>query len=221
MGGGFRTGLVRTVAVALLFVVILTGTAVADSLVPEVRRGGAGEEIGRAGFAYLTGIRSFAAAVLWNRLDPLFHDYYGDLSLTEQTYMLPTIRMAITLDPQLQQPYYVAAWMLTQRGDVEEGVELARLGTENNPRSGLLRANYAQILWLVLGDVETAAEQSGLALAEETEWYDVREKHDAYVVFRDVFRAAGDEARASEVTAEIQRIDTEMDDLDIDHDHDH
>lgn len=218
MSGVTRARLAGAVAALLLATLVLAGTAMADSLTPPAERGGAGEEVGRAGFAYLTGIRTFGAAVLWNRIDPIFHDYYEGLPLTEQTYMLPTIRMIVMLDPELQQPYFVAAWMLAQRGEVEEGVALARLGVDNNPTAGLMRANYAQILWLVVGDVEGAAEQARAGLAEEIRWASLPEQFEGYAVFRDVLRAAGDEELAERVAAKAREIDREIAERGLDHD---
>ena len=224
MGGSSRTVALRAIAVMVLFGLVLSGTAMADSLTPPSERGGTGEEVGRAGFAYLTGARTFGAAVLWNRIDPIFHDYYEGTPLSEQIYMLPTIRMIVALDPEFQQPYFVAAWMLAQRGDVEEGLALARLGVENNPTAGLMRANYAQILWLVADDVEAAADQVRAGLADDTRWANLLDQYDAYIVFRDVLRAAGDERAAERVASEIVEIDDEIHELGLagdDHDHDH
>ncbi len=215
MGARGDSVLFRAAAVALCFALVLGGTATADSLTPAEERGGAGEEIGRAGFAYLTGVRTFAAAVLWNRIEPVFHGYYEDLPLAEQTFILPTVHTVILLDPELEFPYYVAAWMLAQRGDVAEGVELARLGVENNPRSGLLHASYAQILFLAAQDLDAAVEQSRRGLGEEMVWLDLIQQRDGYVVFRDVLRAAGHEAEADRAAAEVRRIDEEVDRLGV------
>ncbi|HET6498719.1 MAG TPA: hypothetical protein VFH17_06695, partial [Coriobacteriia bacterium] len=68
--------IMRSRALALLLAGVflalaLAGQAVAGTLVPASEKGGAGAAIERAGFSYLTGIRTYAAAVLWNRLDAL------------------------------------------------------------------------------------------------------------------------------------------------------
>ncbi len=176
----------------------------------------------RAGFAYLTGIRTYAAAVLWNRLDPIFHDYYESMMPHEEhIYMMPTIRAAVALDPQLLEPYYVASWILARRGEVDEGVELARLGVENNPDSGFMRANYAQLLMLFRDDIEEAAYQARIGLAEDTVWENLVVQYESYAIFRAVFAAAGDEASAEFVRGEMLKIDEEIDRLGITIGHGH
>ncbi len=133
--------------VALGLVLIIAGQMGAGALAP-AEEGSAVESAGRAGFAYLTGVRTFAAAVLWNRLDPIFHDYYEEVPLGEQLSLLPMVRMVNWLDPQFVDGYYISAWILSQRGEVEQAYEIASEGVENNPDSGVLRTSYAQILYL-------------------------------------------------------------------------
>lgn len=194
----------------MLIVVLLAGLALAgqagtDALVPH-GVSDTGAALGRAGFAYLTGLRIFAAAVMWNRLDPVFHEYYGAVPLQEQIYMLPTIRMVIALDPQFVEAYYVAPWILARRGDSAAAFEVARLGVTNNPRSGLLRASYAQILWLYDGDFDEAVHQADLAV-ESADWDRPAQQHDAYAVFGAIYRAAGLEHKSEIMREEIERLD--------------
>jgi hypothetical protein len=191
-------------AVALLLSFVLVGQAMTDSLAP--RQADTGRAIGRAGFAYLTGVRTFIAAVLWNRLDPQFHEYYSGVSLSDQIYMMPTINAITTLDPQFIDAYYVAAWILTSRGQPEEGLELAALGVENNPRSGILRTSYAQILHLHAGDIDGAIAQADIALQDGT-WRNAFEQHDNYAILKSIYKAAGDTAKVDQLDAEIERID--------------
>ncbi len=175
-----RVGLV----VVLLLAVVLAQNAAA-ALAPTGASAETGRLMGRAGFAYLSGIRTFAAAVLWNRLDPQFHLYYEDRSLSENTQLLPTIRLVQALDPQFVQSYYNAAWIVAKRGDFETARGLALQGIENNPRSGLLRASYIQLL---LQDdkekhVDELAVHADAGTGESTVWADDAEKYEGYAVF--------------------------------------
>jgi len=162
--------------------------------------------IERAGFAYLTGVRTFIAAVLWNRLDPILHDYYEEVPLQEQLQILPTIQMVVALDPQFIDGYYVAAWILARRGDVETGLDIAAQGVENNPRSGTMRMNYAQILYLFDGDVSAAVKQADAAVAN-AEWKDPIEQHDSYAIFGAIYKSAGLTERYEYIQRELVRLD--------------
>ncbi len=209
---------VAAVAFALV-ASLLAGQLAADSQAPVTARGA--EALGRAGFAYFTGIRTFIAAVLWNRLEPIFHDYYEELPLEEQVQMLPTIRTVIMLDPQFGEAYYVAAWVLARRGEVETGLDIAKQGVENNPASGLLRLNYAQILYLFGDDLDEAVRQADIAVQTAT-WRDAIEQHDAYAAFGAIYRAAGLTGKDAFMRREIERLDEVIGDaLPPDaHDHD-
>jgi len=211
--------------VASLVAITLVGQAATDALVPATQKAGTAEAIERAGFAYLTGVRTFAAAVLWNRLDGLLHDYYEGVPLDEQTYMMPSLNMAIALDPQLTGPYYVAAWVLARRGEVEEGLALAARGVENNPRSGLLRVNHAQLLALFTDDEAAAVAEAKTALGDNIVWADLVERHDGYAFARAILLGAGETEWAAYVESRLAEIDAEMERLGIhdehDHDHDH
>lgn len=215
MHAGLRSRVAPLLVIAALLVTLLAGQAAADSLAPVGQDADTGRTLGRAGFAYLTGVRTYAAAVLWNRIDPLYHDYYEDIQLAEQTFMLPTIRAVVALDPNFEQPYYVAAWMLVRKGALEEGLELAELGVTNNPRSGLLLVNHAQILLLHAEDVDAAYGRAEEALAPDIYWRNLLEMHDSYAVVRSIFISAGDDVRAGEITQEMRRIDDEIDRLGI------
>lgn len=194
----------QVIVVIALAALLLAGQFIADRQALAVARDSAA--LGRAGFAYLTGVRTFIAAVLWNRLDPIFHDYYEGLTLAEQTQMLPTIQAVIALDPQFIDAYYVAAWMLAQRGDVETGLDIARQGVENNPRSGILRMNYAQLLYLFKRDTPAAIEQVDAAV-RDAEWREPAEQRDAYAVFRAIYRSAGMTEREAFMLEEMLRLD--------------
>lgn len=194
---------VALIAVALV-AALLAGQAGTDATVPA--RTPAGREIGRAGFAYLSGLRVFAAYVLWNRIEPIFHDYYDGVPLEQQTYALPTVNLVLTLDPQFEDGYYTVAWMLAKRGDVDSGLELARRGVENNPDSGFLRANYAQILWLLGDNLPEAVRQADMAL-QSGRWRDAIDQHDGYAILGAVYRAAGNTEKAALVKEAIADLD--------------
>ena len=103
--------------------------------------------LGQTGFAYLGGLRTFAAAVLWNRIEPVFHTYYGGVPLDEQTYMIPTLRLVVALNPQFTQAYYISSYMVYKHSPAE-GIALAEEGLARNPDSGILHANLAQLLFI-------------------------------------------------------------------------
>jgi hypothetical protein len=188
----------------LLLAAILAGQAATDALQPATSDTGAA--LGRAGFAYLTGVRTYLAAVLWNRLEPQFHEYYQGIPLQEQVQVLPTISLVTALDPEFIDSYYVAAWVLVRRDLVDEGLELAELGVENNPDSGVLRTSYAQLLHLHGNDLEAALVQADIAL-ESANWRNAFEQHDNYAVLRSVYIAAGETAKAEYVNRQIERLD--------------
>ncbi|MDP2182425.1 MAG: hypothetical protein Q8K99_07635 [Actinomycetota bacterium] len=198
--------LIAGIAVALV-AVLLGGQTATDRLTPT--RTPAGQELGRAGVAYLSGLRIFAAYVLWNRIEPIFHEYYEDVPLAEQTYTLPTVGLVLALDPQFEDGYYTVAWVLARRGDVAGGLDLAKKGIENNPESGFLRANYAQILWLYGKDVPEAVRQVDEAV-RVGKWRNAIDQHDSYAVFGAIYRAAGLKDKDAFIKREILRLDVEI-----------
>lgn len=220
MQATMQTRIVSAILVVALLALMLVGQAGADTLVPVTEKTGTGQSVERAGFAYLTGVRTFAAAVMWNRLDGLFHTYYGGVPLDEQIYMMPTLNMVTLLDPQLVQPYYVASWILVRHGEHEEGMALAARGVQNNPRSGLLRVNYAQLLFLFTEDLDAAEEQAEAALGDVV-WMDILEQHDGYAQIQPIFKKTGNTARVEHLRGEIARLDAKIDRLGLTTEHDH
>lgn len=209
-----------TAGIAVAFVAaILVGQAATDGLTPTHTP--AGQELGRAGAAYLSGLRIFVANVLWNRIEPIYHGYYEDVPLAEQTYTLPTVSLVLALDPQFEDGYYTVSWVLARRGDVAGGLDLAKKGVENNPGSGFLRGNYAQILWLYGKDLPEAVRQADEAV-RNGKWRDAIDQHDSYALFGAIYRAAGLRDKDALVKSEIERLDAEIGPaLDgVGHDHD-
>lgn len=212
----------RVIVLAVLFVsLIFGGQALADHAEPQASGAATTDAIGRAGFAYLNGFRTYAAALLWNRLGPIEHTYYEDTSIRKATYAVPTINAVIHLDPKLIDAYYVGAWIVASNGRIAEAIDLARQGVEANPQSGLLRVSYAQTLENWGDDLPAAYEQAIIAMGSEMEWRDGFEQHDSYAIIGSIMRLSGDEARAAVIAAEIERLDAELGDSLPPGSHDH
>lgn len=213
------------VSIALCLALALGGQAVADSQVPDASVVATGQAVGRAASSYLSGIRTFAAAILWNRLDVLSHDYYQNVGLTDQRFILSTIAIVQSLDPSAVQPYYIGSWVLVRNDRVADGLSMAERGVENNPEAGILRVNAAQLRMLYGEDLAGAVEmaKSILDRGDEMVWTDVVEQHNAYPILGAIFRAAGRDDLDAIVQEELLRFDEEAGDLldDADHDHDH
>lgn len=192
---------------AVFLVVALSGQYVGDRAVGTRSSTATVDAIGRASTSYLTGIRTYAAAVLWNRIDPVMHGYYAAASLEEQTYMLSTVALVEWLDPLYPQAYYVGAWILVRNGKVAEGMTMARQGVERIPDSGMCRASYAQLLLLESKDLPAAVEQAKIALGPSIQWTDASEQLDSYASIEQILRQAGDVALADQVRETIDRID--------------
>lgn len=138
---------VAAIAVGLV-TVLLVSQLLAVATAPPSGISSTGRTIGRASFAYLGGLRTYAAAVLWTRLDAQYDDYIEGqgVGFKDLIYLLPTIYFVTRLDPQLVQAYYVGAYLLSDRHKWGQAIALARQGIANNPRSGLARANLVQLL---------------------------------------------------------------------------
>lgn len=206
---------------ACALVLLLASQALIASAAAPAAGAGAGAALGRAGFAYAGGLRVFAAAVLWNRIEPVFHDYYSGVPLTKQTYMMPTLRMVTALDPQFEQAYYLASWLVFDTVSTEDGIDVAREGFANNPDSGMLAGNLVQVLF-VDGAQEHRAEIEQLIdriLTSKMAWFDDDAKYEALAIVRDPLREYG---RTSEAD-EIDRLLEQMRESGVglgDHDHD-
>jgi hypothetical protein len=210
------------VAVLLLCVLVASQAAV-TALVPSGSRSDTRQVLSQTGFAYLGGLRTFAAAVLWNRIEPVFHEYYQGMPLSEQKFALPTMRIVTLLDPQFEQAYYVAAYEVAAAGDMEEGLVIAREGVTNNPDSGLMRSNLAQLLMMQNREANLpemlALAQSGVL--PSTRWSTVDDEYDGLVVFRTVFHLAGDQGQAALIEQRLSELSSSAEfGTSADHDHD-
>ncbi len=210
-GRSVRAWMVSALVVVLL-ALSLGGQAIADQVEPTSGGASTAEVVSQAGFSYLTGLRTYAAAVLWNRIEPILHGYYQGEGLKGQRYMLPTLSAVVMLDPQFEDAYYVGAWIVASNDEVESGIELARQGVEANPNSGRLRVGYAQMLETWGEDLEAAHEQAALAMSPDMEWRDGFEKHDSYAIIGAIMKLSEDAERAALVHAEIERLDLELGD---------
>jgi len=194
--------------VVALVVVLFAGQALAASSAPAGGIASTGRVMGQTGFAYLGGLRTFAAAVLWNRLEPLFHGYYQGREVSQLKEFLPTMRLVQALDPQFEQAYYNAAWIVARRGRVDDALEIAREGVANNPNSGLLRANLVQIL-LVQDKQKNLPEAYKLAVAgikPGVYWANGDDQYEGYGIFRTVFKLKNETATVDAINAALKKL---------------
>ena len=202
-----RLGLV---AVALV-VTILAAQGIAAYSAPSEATVSTGALLGRTGFEYLGGLRKFAAAALWNRLEPQFHQYGNGKPINERLDFLPTMRLVQILDPQFQQSYYVASWMLSQIGRMPQALDIARDGIASNPNAGLMRANYAQLLLMQdkVKNLPEALKQARAGTASDTTWETPDDQFEGYGIFRTVFNLAGDKVSAQKMNEAQKALTTQ------------
>ena len=203
-----RIGLLAC-AVAVCLVVALGGQALADSLLPGMAGADTGEAVGRAALSYASGLRTYLAAVLWSRTDPLLHNYYAEVALEDQRYILSTVAAVQALDPTLEQSYYVGSWVLVQNDRVFEGIEMAKRGVRENPDSGLLITNLAQVLMLYGDDLPAAYDMAKRAVGHNVAWTDAVEQANAYATLGAIFRRVGRADLDTFVQSEIDRLEQE------------
>jgi len=192
----------RWVALALVLTLMLfAGQSLAASTAPEGGVSSTGRIMGQTGFAYLSGLRTFAAAVLWTRLEPIYHEYYGDRELNQLDEFLPTMRLIQALDPQFEQVYYNAAWILHRRGREAEALSVAEEGVANNPTSGLLLANHVQILLAQdrIKNLDAAYKSAVTGLGPTARWANDDDKIEGYGIFRSVFVIVGDQTTVDKI----------------------
>jgi hypothetical protein len=203
---GTGTALRLGLAFVLLFALLLGSQALAVATSPTGGVASTGRVIGQTGFAYLAGLRTFAAAVLWNRLEPIFDGYYGSFDANFATF-LPTMHLVTALDPQFQQAYYVTSFWLQRSGRSAEALAIAELGLKNNPSSGLLRANLAEILF-IQGEGEVTPRLLELAregISANVTWANTDDQFEGYGIFRAVFNKSGDKTTVDAIR-KVQQI---------------
>lgn len=208
MNGVFSSPTVRVVlAFVLLFALLLGAQALGAASAPPGGVASTGRVIGQTGFAYLGGLRTFAAAVLWNRLEPIFDGYYHTFDQNFAVF-LPTMRLVLMLDPQFQQAYYVTAFWLLRNNRVPDAIQVAEEGLRNNPTSGLMRANLAQVLFIG-GDGTVTPRMLQLAsegIGPDVTWANSDDQFEGYGIFRAIFDKAG----RKDIVNEIKRVQTQL-----------
>jgi hypothetical protein len=205
----------RTVATAALSAVLALALIVgaqflAVAFAPPVSQTSQSAIIGQAGFAYLGGLRMMGAGLLMARVDPQFHQYGQTAHFQDRLDLLPTIRLVQLLNPQLEQPYYDVSYVLMVRGKKADALALAKEGIVNNPTSGLLRANYAQLLFIENKHKNLALmlEQAKVGLSPSATYSSIDDEFESYGVFRTVYVLAGDKAMAAEVDTAQKKLDS-------------
>lgn len=198
----------KVVAFVLCLVLALGAQGVAASTRSPEPSGAATGAIGRTGFAYLGGLRRFAAAVLWNRLDPQSHEYYAETPFSKQTHMMPTFHIVTLLDPQFEQAYYLASWLAWENISRDQGISIARDGLAENPDSGMLVTNLMQLLFIEDARVNKPEieELAARIVGGELQWLDDETFFEGLAVSRDAFAAYGRTAEAAAVTDEMERL---------------
>ena len=198
----------RAIVVGFLLVTLLGAQAAANASAPEGAATSTGRAIGQAGFAYLAGLRTFAAAVLWNRLDPQYHLYYRGVAFKNQIQMLPTLRIIQALDPQFQQAYYNAAFILAERGDFTEAISVAEEGVRNNPNAGLMRANLVQVLIMQdkVKNLARALEVARVGIGPNMKFNNLDDEFESYVSFRTPFQIAKDTATVAAINRKLAEL---------------
>ena len=201
--------LVLIVALCVALIVGAQGLAAASA--PSNVQLSESRVIGQAGFAYLGGLRVMLAGLLYERLDPQFHQYILDRRIQDRIDLLPSIRLIQALNPQLEQPYYYVSYILFRRGRVNDAVALAKQGVANNPQSGLLRANYVQLL-MVQNRKANLAEmlrQTRIGLSKDATFSSIDDQFESYGIFRTTYTLAGDQQMVQELKAEQKRLAAE------------
>lgn len=195
-------------AVVLCLGVIVGAQALAAASAPTSTQLSQGRVIGQAGFAYLGGLRMAAAGMLYQRLDPQFHQYLTDKALQDRVDLLPSIRIIQMLNPQLEQPYYYVSFILALRGRMGDAIALAKQGVENNPTSGLLRANYVQLLMMQdrKANLPEMLRQTQIGLGSSATYTSLDDQFESYGIYRTVYDLAGNKQMAQTLDSEQKRL---------------
>jgi hypothetical protein len=193
------------VAVLLALALLLGGQALGDSVAAGESGVATGSAAGRAGFAYLTGLRVFAADLIWNRLDPLGDRYYGH-GLSKYRFMIPNILVITWLDPQFIDAYYVGPEILAEDRETTRALAMAREGIANNPRSGELMGSIAELLIAHTKQYELAASYADRAMRTDTLWRNDDEHYDSLAIFAVAYKLAGMPEKAAEASRQQKAL---------------
>lgn len=216
-----ETPVSRWVAAVVVFALLLAGQWAAAAAAPSAGVADTGRVLGRAGFAYLSGIRTFAAATLWNRLDPQFHEYYHDRQLRDLDFMMPTMRLVVALDPQFTQAYQVSSYIIFRKVGEDQGLEIAREGVANNPNSGIMHSNLAQLLLIhdPEGSRREALQSVSAGLAPGIVWPSEEVEYEGLATMRGVLVALEAPEAVPGMEARLERLRSHGAEIG-DHDHD-
>jgi hypothetical protein len=207
-------------ACVVLLAVLLAAQAVAYSSQPSPGISTA-RSMGKAGFAYLGGLRTFAAAVIWNRIEPQYHQYFQEVTLTEQTFVVPKMRLVTILDPSFTDAYNVLSLIVFEKVGHDEGIAVAREGLAKNPNSGILRANLLQLL-LLQDKVANRAEilrYAKATLAPDATWLNGDEEYEGYGITASALDILGEDEVAARIKQQLEVWRGEGVGA-VDHDHD-
>jgi hypothetical protein len=189
---------------AVLLAIVIAAQAAAVTAAPAQRTSTA-RSLGRAGFAYLGGLRTFAAAVIWNRIDPQFHGYFTGVPLSDQIFMLPKLRMVTLLDPTFAEAYYISSYIVFKHSSPEAGLAIAREGVAANPDAGRLKANLVQLLFVAdrVGNRTEIMRAIDGVLDSDTKWDDPEAQFEGYGIAMNALESFGDAARAGRVKRQL------------------
>jgi tetratricopeptide (TPR) repeat protein len=207
-----RPLLTFAIALVLCLGLIIGGQALANASAPSVRQLSQSAVVGQAGFAYLGGLRMMGAGLLWGRLDAQFHQYGGyNVKVQDRLDLLPSIQLVQMLNPQLELPYYYTSYILYLRGRMGDAMALAKQGIKNNPTSGLLRANYAQLLFIQNrhANLQLMLEQARIGMGPTATYTSIDNQFEAYAIFRTVYQLAGDPAKVAEIDKILAYLKTQ------------
>lgn len=197
------------VAVGIVLVAVLLGAQFLGNMTaPPSGVSSTGRSVGKAAFAYLGGLRTFAAAVLWNRLDGQYDNYFEGVHFKDVTFIMPTIFFVTKLDPNFVQAYYVGGYLLAERGMWDEAYKLAGEGIANNPNSGLVRASYVQILLRQdkKKNLAAALKQARIGVGPGMYYSSIDDEFEAIAIFRSVFNLVGDRGVVAAIMARQRQL---------------
>jgi len=148
--------------------------------------------IGQAGFAYLGGLRMAAAGPALPAARSAVPSVLTDKKIQDRVDLLPSIRIIQMLNPQLEQPYYYVSFILALKGRMADALGLAKQGVENNPTSGLLRANYVQLMMMQdrKRNLPEMLAQTKVGLGNSVTYTSLDDQYESYGIFRTTYLLA-------------------------------
>jgi tetratricopeptide (TPR) repeat protein len=164
-------------AVLLLWLLVIVAGSKIDSwheaqfLPPPSQR-----EAGDVLIDVLGEIKTVLARYLWFRMD-LFHEVLDDqgVEATQQTEVLPLLRIITLLDPSMTDSYDQIVWDLYKgHGDVEKALELLEEGLKRNPNSYELtfRKGLIQFLEGQYPECQVTAAKALPLTTDKVQWAD-------------------------------------------------